>query len=257
MKAIILGAGQGKRLLPLTAEVPKALLNIAGRSLAEWQARELCRCGIEELVFVTGFNSAAFERALAALAPAYPGCRVRSIHNVGYASTDNLVSCWMARAEMTEDFVLLNGDTLFRAPLLRQLLASEEAPVTLAADRKEHYDEDDMKIRFDSRRLDKIGKTLPAPEADGESIGMILFRDEGPARFAAALEEAVREPQAEKRWYLSVIDALAPSGDVQVELIEGHPWCEVDYPLDLERARHLAAGWLNEERDERASAAGP
>jgi choline kinase len=254
LKAIILGAGQGKRLLPLTENLPKALLDIAGKSLAEWQIGELHECGVSEIVFVSGFNAAALADAVAACAPGYPGCALRCINNPDYATSDNLVSCWVAREEMTEDFVLLNGDTLFRAPLFRQLSASPSAPVTLAVDHKAHYDDDDMKVQIDGRSLVKIGKTLPPSEAHGESIGMIRFRGAGPARFAAALEEALNHPQATRQWYLSVIGAMAPSGDVAVETISGHEWCEVDYPLDLKRARHLAASWRDAEGEAPTSA---
>jgi choline kinase len=243
LKAIILGAGQGKRLLPLTENLPKALLDVAGKSLAEWQIGELHKCGVTEILFVSGFNAAALSNALAACAPRYPGCTLRCINNPDYATSDNLVSCWVARAEMTEDFVLLNGDTLFRAPLFRQLLASPPGPVTLAIDHKAHYDDDDMKVCLDGRSLVKIGKTLPAADSHGESIGMILFRGDGPERFAAALEDALSHPRATRQWYLSVIGAMAPSGGVAVEAITGYDWCEVDYPLDLQRARHLAASW--------------
>ena len=57
MKVLILGAGQGKRLLPLTEEVPKALLDIHGRTLVERQIDAFTACGITEFVVITGYNS--------------------------------------------------------------------------------------------------------------------------------------------------------------------------------------------------------
>ena len=64
MKAIILSAGQGKRLLPLTADNPKCLVNIDGRSLIEWQINELAKCGIERVSVVVGYQSDRVERLL-------------------------------------------------------------------------------------------------------------------------------------------------------------------------------------------------
>ena len=86
----------------------------------------------------------------------------------------------MVRAEMEDEFLLFNGDTLFEAPVLRTLLGSPRAPITLAVDEKAHYDEDDMKIRRDGTKLMEIGKTLAPDVVDGESIGMLYFRDDGP-----------------------------------------------------------------------------
>ena len=57
MKAIILSAGQGRRLLPLTAGTPKCGVEIAGQSLLEWQLGEVAQCGIDEVVVVTGFHA--------------------------------------------------------------------------------------------------------------------------------------------------------------------------------------------------------
>ena len=59
MKALIIGAGQGKRLLPLTETTPKALIKIGGKSLFEWQLDALVECGVSEVVFVAGFNIGA------------------------------------------------------------------------------------------------------------------------------------------------------------------------------------------------------
>ena len=53
MKAVILSAGQGKRLLPLTAEKPKCLVNIDGRTIIEWQINELAKCGIDRDDFIS------------------------------------------------------------------------------------------------------------------------------------------------------------------------------------------------------------
>ena len=247
MKAIILGAGQGKRLLPLTESQPKALLPVAGRRLVEWQIEALAETGVEDVVFISGFNSLLVERVLGGYRAQGGPCQVRTLHNPFYTVADNISSCWVARGEMTEDFVLMNGDTLFRAPLLRQLLGSPAAPVTLAVDRKPVYDEDDMKVRLDGTRLLDIGKRLPADGVNAESIGCMVFRGEGPGHFARYLGNVLQDPANLKLWYLSVIRQMALDGiDVRAALIEGHPWCEIDYPLDLKRAQAMLSDWADD-----------
>ena len=244
MKALILGAGQGKRLLPLTAQEPKALLKLAGRSVLEWQVLALADAGVDEVVFVSGFNSAMVDQALAEIAGRITSCRLRGLHNPFYGVADNIASCWLARGEMSGDFVLLNGDTIFRGTLLEQLLASPPAPVTLAVDHKERYDDDDMKVCLDGERLLDVGKTLPLERVDGESIGCMVFRGEGPALFKHRLEETLRHPQSLNRWYLSVIAELAHEGQAAACSISGQPWCEIDFPADLERAEDMVRGWM-------------
>ncbi len=254
MKALIIGAGQGKRLLPLTEEEPKALLNIGGKSLLEWQATSLVDCGIEEIVFLAGFNLPAVERSLAHLGRRWPGTRFRAIYNPFYGVADNLATCWMARHEMDGDFLLLNSDTLFSLPVLEALLASPTAPISLAVDHKQRYDDDDMKVQLAGSRLLDIGKKLPPERVQGESIGMLYFRGDGPRRFVAALEAAMLDPAAIRQWYLSVIAALAPEVEVQAVTISGRPWCEIDYPVDLQTARRMVASWRSADGDSLASA---
>ncbi len=246
MKIIILAAGQGRRLLPLTENAPKALLDIHGRSLLAVQVAAFCACGAKEIIVLTGFRASTIEQELAELVPQFPGTVLRSLYNPFFAVADNLASCWMARHEMQGEFILVNGDNLFRDDLVQTLLAAPDAPITLAIDRKSSYDADDMKVMLDGARLTEIGKRLPLDTVDAESIGMILFRDHGPELFRAALENAMLEADALRRWYLSVIGTLARDVDVQTASIEAHEWCEVDVPLDLQHARAMVARWSND-----------
>ncbi len=256
LKVLIIGAGQGRRLLPLTEREPKALLEIGGKSLLQWQVEALVDCGVKEIVFLAGFNLPSVERSLAQLAGRWPAVRFRAVHNPFYGVADNLATCWMARAEMTDDFLLLNSDTIFGAPLLRRLIESPHAPVSLAVDHKTKYDDDDMKVELAAGRLLDIGKTLPSERVHGESIGMLYFRGEGAARFKAALEAAMLEPAALKQWYLSVIAALAGELTVQAVTISGHDWCEIDYPVDIKAAREMVASWRLSPGGDLASAGG-
>jgi choline kinase len=239
MKAVILSAGQGSRLLPLTAERPKCLLPIGPKSLIEWQIDLLARCGVDDIAVVVGFRAALVEAALAKLVR--PGLLIRTLLNPFYNVADNLGSCWLARQEMAGDFLLLNGDTLFEAAVLQRLLRSPPAPITVTIDRKATYDADDMKVHLDGTRLLEIGKTLPPARTDGESIGLLSFRGDGPQLFVEATDRALRVSEGLKSFYLKVIDQLAKSHRVETATIEGLAWGEVDYPADLQRAEQLVA----------------
>jgi choline kinase len=241
MKAIVLSAGQGRRLLPLTESAPKCAVDLHGRSLLDWQIDQLLACGVDEVVVVTGFGA---DRVDALLARRQHRAPVRTIYNPFFEVADNLASCWLARAEMDRDFLLLNGDTLFEPAVLRRLLESPLRPVTLAVDHKVHYDDDDMKVQLEAGRLLAVGKDLPLQRVDGESIGLMSFRGPGPALFRAALEAAMRSPRGLKQWYLSVVGDLAAQGRVWTCSIQGLDWAEVDYPLDLARAAKMVAGWI-------------
>src|SRR6056297_1081788 len=228
--AVVLAAGQGRRLSPLTDARPKCLVEIGGRPMLDWQLRALAEVGVRSVTVVTGFAAPSVEAALAVIGPTIPTvCR----HNPFHAVADNIASCWVARDLFGADTLLINGDTLFDPRVAARALTEARAPITVTIDRKDDYDADDMKVRLgDDGMLERIGKTLDG-RIDGESIGMIRLRGDGGARFAAALDAALRDPAALSRWYLSVIDGLAAEGGVGAVSIEGMPWAEVDFPRDL------------------------
>jgi choline kinase len=237
MRAIIVSAGQGRRLLPLTLDTPKCLLPVVdGRSLLEVQLQALAECGIDDVTVMVGFGADQVEQALSEHTP--PGMTSRSFFNPFFASSDNLITVWLARAAMLDEFVLLNGDTLFESEILRRLLTAPRAPLTLAINVKNGYDDDDMKVSLDLRgRLTAVGKTLKPKVVDGESIGMMVFRNSGVEPFRSALEMAVRDPNCVDSWYLSVINGMAAEVPIQTTSIRGLWWGEVDSREDLEAVR--------------------
>ena len=236
VKAVILSAGQGRRLLPLTQNLPKCALPVAGRPIILRQIDTLFAAGVEQVVVILGHEVEAVEKILASHERHR---QIRTIYNPFYAVSDNLASCWLASPEMDGDFMLINGDTLCELAVVQRLLASPRAAVTSTVNRKSDYDDDDMRVTLDGKRLTQIGKRLPDSETDGEAIGMTLFRGNGPARFRWALERAVRHPKSLKQWYVSVLNELAQSGIVSTCLIDGLRWTEVDTPDDLTHATHL------------------
>lgn len=240
MKAIILSAGQGRRLLPLTEVTPKCCLRPGALSILEWQIRELSAAGVDEVVVVTGFGYEKVEE----IVDRVKGLNVRTFHNPFYAQSDNLGTCWIARAEMDGPFVLINGDTLFEASVLQHLMKDASSyAITLATDQKASYDDDDMKIWADGIRLCRVGKRLDLNHVNGESIGMMYFNHAGAQIFVKKIEELMSQGDGLKRWYLSAIDELAQAGVVGISSIHGLSWCEVDDPVDLAYAETVVKTW--------------
>jgi len=245
-RAIILSAGRGGRLLPLTERLPKCLLDLGGRSLLAWQLKALAEAGLREAVVVTGFGSEHVDLEINRNAP--PGMRVRALYNPFFQVADNLASCWIARTELCGPCLILNGDTLFEPEIARRLLAASPAPITVTIDRKAAYDEDDMKVVANGNRLTAIGKKLTTGDVNGESIGFLRFDVAGSEQFVAEVERSMRVPAGLRRWYLSAINDLAGAGvDVRVASIEGLQWGEIDYPADLARCRAMVSAWSAKE----------
>jgi choline kinase len=237
MRAIILSAGQGRRLLPHTADIPKCLVSVDGvKSILELQLEALAACGIREATVMLGFGADKVESHLARRT--IDNLEVRTKYNPFYRQSDNLVTCWLAASEMTGGCLLLNGDTLFETAVLARLLVSPYAPVSVVIDRKREYTDDDMKVTLGpAMRLLAVSKTIPAPFVNGESIGLIRFLPEGSQAFRAGLERAIRDPEMHSKWYLEVLSEIAQSVAVQAVSIEGLWWTEIDSASDLADVR--------------------
>ena len=242
MRVIILAAGQGKRLLPLTTDVPKALLDIGGKTLIERQVEAFAANGLKDFVVVTGYAADKMEQALALVA-ARLNVTIITVFNPFYAVADNLASCWLLRSYMDRDFIQVNGDNVFRGDLVARLLEPTTQTISVAINRKEAFDADDMKVMLDGARLTEVGKTLPVDTVDAEAIGFYIFRGEGAKHYVNELELAMRDPQGLKRWFPSAIGSLAKKVPVGVVEITGLRWSEVDFPVDLQQARLLVSGW--------------
>lgn len=243
-KAIILSAGQGSRLLPLTADMPKCMIDFNGRTLIEWQIEALKANGIRDIAVVTGFRTEVVEAHLATIG----GASFEVIFNPFFKVADNLGTCWIARHAMDRDFIILNGDTIVSDEIVGRLIAGASGAINVTVDVKPDYDSDDMKVHREGDRLISIGKRLPPGEANAESIGMLAFVGEGPRIFREQVERMMRTPDGVQRWYLRAIDMIAKERAVNTVSIEGLEWAEVDFPEDLEIAGALTADWVAEGR---------
>ena len=237
MHAIILSAGRGSRLLPLTTDMPKCLLPIGLTTVLGLQLDTLFKAGVKKATVVTGFNS---EQVKAELDKRQTGPKVKTLFNPFYQVADNLASCWMVRKSMKGSFLIINGDTLFSPALLESVLSAPENPITVTIDKKTQYDGDDMKVTLDGARLTAIGKTLSPQQTNGESIGMIRFMGEGGKLFREQIKARMHGEDGTKSWYLSAIDRLAKSGvPISTTNIQGSSWAELDTPEDYEICREI------------------
>jgi choline kinase len=240
VRAIILSAGQGRRLFPITRDLPKCLVPVDGeRSVLEMQLRVLAAHGIGEAVVMGGYGIEKVERFAASHSVPHLSVRVR--YNPFFDQADNLITAWLAGRDFEGDCILLNGDTLFDGEVVRRLLASPVNPLTIVVNVKPAYDDDDMKVHLAGGLVRAIGKDLDADEAQGEAIGMTLLRGGGAAAMRDAFEQLVRRFGQQRAYYTTAIGELARRELVRACSMEGLWWGEIDSLEDLEAVRKAYA----------------
>ncbi|MDY6820036.1 MAG: phosphocholine cytidylyltransferase family protein [Deferribacterota bacterium] len=239
-KAILLSAGQGKRLSPLTKDRPKCLIKINNITIIEHQINALNKSGIKDIIIVTGFKSVTVENYVNSI---YGNLdlNIKFCYNPFYQVSDNLATCWITREEFNSDFLIINGDDIFESSLIEKLLSTNLSYITVAVNIKNKYDEDDMKVISDTKnnKLIEVGKHIDHNRANGEAIGIHLFRGKGTKLFKETVEKLMRDPSGLKKWYLSAIDMLAKKDIVSIYNVSDYKWCEIDFPTDLNKAEEL------------------
>lgn len=240
MKIIFLSAGRGARMFPLTEDVPKPLLDIGdGVSIIDSQLKSISDCGgIDEVVFVVGYKAEMIEKRL----EKYTKTKVRFLYNPFYMTSNNLISLWLARGEMDSDFIIINGDNVFKPDVLKRLLAEpKKKEIVMVVDQKKRYSTEDMKVVMEKDRVVKVSKKIPAPKANGESIGMMRLIGEGRNVLRSTLDRMVRQEENKQIFYLEAFQQIMNSGfPVYPNLCAVEEWSEIDFHPDLELIRQNA-----------------
>jgi len=232
--AVLLCAGVGSRLRPLTDDRPKSLVSVAGEPILLRAVRKLVDHGVRELVLATGYREDALHRALAD-AP----IPVRFCPNEAYDRTQNSVSLLLCREAVAgRAFYLLDGDVLFHPEILARL-DEGDADLAVAVERRTDMGEEEMKILVDGDRVRAFGKGLDPRASFGESIGMARIGERASARLFDELARVHGEGRT-NLYYEDVFNHLIETGHlVKAVDIGSCPWIEVDTPEDLARAEAL------------------
>jgi choline kinase len=237
---IVLAAGGGTRLRPLTDNLPKTLIEVDGsRSIFELTLRNFAEIGLTDVAAVVGHAAEAIHERVPELEKRY-GLHLELIYNDKFDVWNNAYSLWLARDAFKESALLANGDTVHPVSVEERLLESRgAAAVILATDDQKPLAEEEMKIILDDDgRLVRINKAVDPAEATGEYIGVTLIEPEAADRLADALQ-AVYERDT-TLYYEDGYQQYADWGEaVRTAPIGAVDWVEVDNHDDLARAREI------------------
>ena len=239
MRGLVLAAGPGRRLHPLTESRPKTLLQLGnGRTILDLAVANLAAGGLPRVTVVTGFAAERIEELVPELESRY-GVGIDLVHNERAEEWNNAYSLWLARDHFAEGALLVNGDTVHPASVEETLLGARGPGVLLAVDREKKLGEEEMKVLLDDDgRLEWISKQVDPASADGEYIGLALIEPEAAADLADALEATWRRDPS--LYYEDGFQELRDrGGEVRAAPIGSVDWVEVDDHADLERAKEI------------------
>jgi choline kinase len=242
MIGMVLAAGAGRRLHPLTDALPKTLLEVdgEGRTILDVALHNLRAAGLVDVVIVVGFAADRVRERVGDLERRH-GVRIELVPNDRAEEWNNAYSLWLARDAFAEGVLLVNGDTVHPPSIQTTLIeARNAADVVLAVDREKALVEENMKVQLTGEgRLRRIHKAIPVAEAHGEYIGVTLIEPAAAQPLADALEATWRRDPS--LYYEDGFQALVDrGGSVHGASIGSVAWVEVDDHDDLARAREIA-----------------
>lgn len=234
MKALILAAGLGSRLAPITDTCPKSMVPVNGTPILFKQIENLKENGITDITVVSGYLGDVLRDAVLAKYP-----EVKVIHSADYASTNNMYSAYLGREAVEgEAFLMMNADVFYDASVVKSLLAfeGENAIVTDIG----NYLEESMKVVEKDGRLVEIAKTITKEDALGASIDVYKFSPEAGKAFFDVCRDFIEVKKELTMWSEVALNEVLGKVEFKACPLDGR-WLEIDNHDDLAAAEKLFA----------------
>lgn len=230
MRAVILAAGRGNRLLPHTDRMPKCMLKVGGKTILERQLDILGSCKIKDILIVIGYKGDKIVRLA--------GKRAKYIENRHYAGTNSSYSLWLARKYLKKGFIYLNSDLIFHPVLLKRLLGSGHRNAMIV-DSGRRSKNDMFKAAVKKGKITGLKKEMALDMAYGEAPGPVKLSAGFAAKVFKEIERRVERGDRDSFCY-SIFGKIAAKDPLYTVDAKGLYWIEVDDRDDLKKARESA-----------------
>ncbi len=238
MICVILSAGMGRRLMPLTRDIPKPLLEINGRTLLERMVQNCMNCAIADFIVVAGYNKKKVHDACKSLEEKY-GITVRVIDNDDYDVTNTSVSTYLASSYIEnanpDDFILINGDNVVDPKIIEEIAGT--ANTGMVVDNFKTLNEESFKLIIEDGIIKEIGKGIDIYSSTGEFIGISKVVKEDINAFNDILGGLIEEDR--QNYYDFAFKALSRKTAIDYVYTNGLEWTEIDDANDWQMAKKL------------------
>lgn len=224
--AVILAAGLGRRLQPLTDDRPKTLLDVGEKPILGHIFDALAENDYSHVTMVVGYEADQIQKYCESVSE----FSFTFVHNEDYASTNNLYSLWLARDRLVDGFTLINADTVFSPEVLERLTDVDGS--ALVVDEEKELGDEEMAVDIAGGELVDIGKEI---DGDGEYIGVCKFDSEDARRLVEYLDRFIEEGRTGE-WYEHAFQSLFEDEEIGYVDVRGE-WIEIDDPDDLEKGQ--------------------
>lgn len=231
MKALILAAGLGSRLLEYTTDKPKALVSIAGKPIIDYQIEALIQNGIKDINIVVGYLGDKIIKHLGRFEKR--GCRFSYRFNKEYETSNSSYSFWLARNLINNvSYIYMNCDILFSGKILARLLLSEYKDI-IVLDKNIELADNMEQVRLDGDKIVEM-HNIRFPGASGKAVGLAKFSQQTADWLLKRTGQYIKSGDKNQNYY-GIIREAVNHLDIRVMPTEGF-LMEINSVNDLERA---------------------
>ncbi len=227
MKAIILAAGKGSRLYPITLNKPKGLLEIGNETILDRMVRQFKTIGISDILIVVGYQKEFLMEHF--------GDSVRYREYKNYANTNNLHTLWSVKDELNDDVIITFADLIMHQSIIDDL-ANSNNNITMVVDTSQVL-EGTMRVKVDDVGVKSI-TTTTIEEANSNFIGISKLSKEGCTLLIDEMSSIIDAHFND--YYTIAIDRLARSGN-QIGYCDAkdHIWREIDTKGEYDEVKSI------------------
>lgn len=230
MKALILAAGKGSRLYPITKEIPKALVEINNIPIIFNQINCLYDCGINDITIVVGYKGDILSKRILDVFP-----NINIINNSNFDKTNNMYSAYLAKDYFNDDFIMMNSDVFFDMSVIKALVHDKQKNL-IVTDINNYLDES-MKIKVNDNKVTEISKLINKEEAYGTSIDVYKFSKKAGQFFFDKCTDYINKNELCLWSEVALNDILKEVEFIPCK-IDGR-WYEIDNVDDLNNAQRI------------------
>jgi HAD superfamily hydrolase (TIGR01450 family) len=236
MKAIILAAGIGSRLQPITDIKPKTLVCVNGRPMIEWIIDSLLQSLVDDIVVCVGYKA---NDLIDHITKIYgKKANIKFVINSVYDSTNNMYSLYLARDYLYDDVLIMNADLVFDHTIIRDLIMIDGSAVAVDVGL---YQEESMKVVIKNNSIAGISKKIPQSDSYGCSIDIYKFDSIASDILHNEITRIIEVENDLNQWTEVLLDRVFENGSVDALAFDiGHrSWYEIDNFEDLAKAEIL------------------
>jgi len=247
LKAIILAAGKGSRLQPLTNDIPKCMVKLFDKTLIERQVEIYQKCGIEDITIVTGYKSEMID-----------------IPNVNYVKNENFEitnineSLFCAHKKINGSVLVSYSDIVFEQKIIKQLIKFDGMfGLAVNIDWKKNYEGRSLhplseveNVLIENEKILQIRKNISnsfSNQEIGEFMGMIIISGDGAKKLLEKFQYLKinhkgvfhNSNSLEEAYLTDMLQELINSRIMITPIFVKGKWCEIDTPEDLQRAENM------------------